>query len=1031
MIIKNKNIYYRTYAAFTVDKNAGNIPNTAVVYIADKKIIYTNGVEFGMTASEDEVSKAYVSKDEHVITDEDGNPEVDEYGVEKKYTGTDLVFTDNDGNVAAQLTINPYRNILSVTDNNGHTGSMYLPQLRFDGYSLQATYDNWENVITLSTLNPSIRIKKFVSEIPHKWHWMRMTDEQLAYWSSSANMYASLQTTVSSAGRVLTKESPLTSWTDTNTIDTSVYYDTQGDYIAADLDTPSSVNFYSNGLADYDFYQWVNDTDTLDCEAGDIIAVGEEGNWKIYSLVEVETAKLTTEYEWKYVADLGADIQNITTVTQTGTSDIAVMTQGAVTRALQDLKKYFKTNIEGLAEYEDIKDLQNQIKALDDTNSLLEAKYSERITQLTATITNKVLKAVTSLEEDMVIVQKAITELRGNDEQLEREITENKDAITALQITVQENKDAIAAHQTKILQLEQQIADVVADFNEQIEGLEQKTENISNNVIESLIATGAAAKDYSSCLAVNNFSEFHDFFTFSDQTSGSLDQDAIAGINIVRLYSATATQATSGCKVSFNLAKQLDTASKNYCLKITCKGENKIVVYDDDNNIAGGSVIGDSVYRTYFIDILTTKDHISQGSTMSFGIDFDALDSGGNHYTDDVYVAYVDVVEQPVDTNILNLELGELSSQITSNSDNIRNLSEQYERVLNTSQAAADGISTINGTLDIVQDALGDEVARATAAETDLYSKIDMISSEYHWQLITDYQASSGDTMTQLTRESPCTSWLSDVLLDEEKLYTTHDLQGYTAYSTDDNDYYYTDENHIYKWVRKSNVIDLSNYFTKDNLVQEVSDNANVVVSGHGIYTAIQSVVDSVDELARESITGKFEVLSIDEYNALYDAEYYWTDTGLGNLDPDADYDQLSSTFAKKYNVVRWSKDTVGSPYSSKGVGPYTLAELTDDNGDYPELNQNYQFIGNSDVTKDYTVWQLTQSITSDRRQSDVYYFVYGGETNSGSSSSSSSSSDDSTPSINVTFDQSTNALMFESSTTVTFNQNTNALIFE
>lgn len=939
MIIKNKNIYYRTYAAFTVDKNAGNIPNTAVVYIADRKIIYTNGVEFGMTASEDKVSKAFVSKNEHVITDEDGNPEVDEYGVEKKYTGTDLVFTDNDGNIAAQLTINPYRNILSVTDNNGHTGSMYLPQLRFDGYSLQATYDNWENVITLSTLNPSIRIKKFVSEIPR-----------------------------------------------------------------------------------------VNDTDTLDCEAGDIIAVGEEGNWKIYSLAEVKTGQLTTEYEWKYVADLGANIQNITTVTQTGTSDIAVMTQGAVTKALQDLKKYFKTNIEGLAEYEDIKDLQNQIKALDDTNSLLEAKYSERITQLTATITNKVLKAITTLEEDMVIVQKAITELRGNDEQLEREITENKDAITALSITVQENKDAIAAHQAKILQLEQQIANV----NEQIEGLEQKTENISRNVVESLIATGVAAQDYSSCLATNNFSEFHDFFTFSDQNSAQLDQDTIAGINIVKLYSATTTQATKGCKVSFNLAKQLETAPKNYCLKITCKGKNKIVVYDNDDNIVGGRVIDTSVYKTYFIDIQTTKEYISQGSTMSFGIDFDALDSDGNHYTDDVYVAYVDVVEQPIDIGALNLELSELSGKITSNSDNIRNLSEEYERVLNVSQAAADGLSTINGNIDIVQGNLNDEVARATAAETDLYSKIDMISSEYHWELVTDYQESSGNTMTQLTKDSPCTSWLTDVTLDEEKLYTTHDLQGYTAYSTDDNDYYYTDENHIYKWVRKSNVIDLSNYFTKDNLAQEVSDNANTVVSGHGIYTAIQSVVNSVDELARESITGKFEVLSIDEYNALYDAEYYWTDTGLGNLAPDAGYDQLSSTFAKKYNVVRWSKDTVGSPYSSKGVGPYTLSELTDDNGDCPELNQNYQFTGNSDVTKDYTVWQLTQSITADRRQNDVYYFVYGGKTNSGSSSSSSDSGSSSTPSINVTFDQSTNALMFESSTTnATFDQNTNALIFE
>lgn len=937
MIIKNKNIYYRTYAAFTVDKNAGNIPNTAVVYIADRKIIYTNGVEFGMTAPEDEVSKAYVSKDEHVITDEDGNPEVDEHGVEKKYTGTDLVFTDNDGNIAAQLTINPYRNILSVTDNNGHTGSMYLPQLRFDGYSLQATYDNWENVITLSTLNPSIRIKKFVSEIPQ-----------------------------------------------------------------------------------------VNDTDTLDCEAGDIIAVGEEGNWKIYSLSEVKTGQLTTEYEWKYVANLGANIQNITTVTQTGTSDVAVMTQGAVTKALQDLKKYFKTNIEGLAEYEDIKDLQNQIKALDDTNSLLEAKYSERITQLTATITNKVLKAITTLEEDMIIVQNAITELRGNDTQLEREIAENKDAITTLQTAVQENKAAIAAHQAKILQLEQSIAGV----NEQIEGLEQKTENISRNVVESLVATGAAAQDYSSCLAVNNFSEFHDFFTFSDQNSAQLDQDTIAGINIVKLYSATTTQATQGCKVSFNLAKQLDTAPKNYCLKITCKGKNKIVVYDNDNNVVGGRVVDTSAYNTYFIDILTAKEYIPQGSTMSFGIDFDALDSNSNHYTDDVYVAYVDVVEQPIDIGALNLELSELSGKITSNSDNIQNLSEQYERVLNVSQAAADGISTINGNIDIVQGNLNDEVARATAAETDLYSKIDMISSEYHWQLITDYQASSGDTMTQLTKDSPCTSWLTDVTLDEEKLYTTHDLQGYTAYSTDDNDYYYTDENHIYKWVRKSNVIDLSEYFTKDNLAQEVSDNANTVVSGHGIYTAIQSVVNSVDELARESITGKFEVLSIDEYNALYDAEYYWTDTGLGNLAPDAGYDQLSSTFAKKYNVVRWSKDTVGSPYSSKGVGPYTLAELTDDNGDYPELNQNYQFIGNSDVTKDYTVWQLTQSITADRRQNDVYYFVYGGKTNSGSSSSGSSS-DSSTPSINVTFDQSTNALMFESSTNATFDQNTNALIFK
>lgn len=1027
MIIKNKNIYYRTYAAFTVDKNAGNIPNTAVVYIADRKIIYTNGVEFGMTASEDEVSKAFVSKNEHVITDEDGNPEVDEHGVEKKYTGTDLVFTDNDGNIAAQLTINPYRNILSVTDNNGHTGSMYLPQLRFDGYSLQATYDNWENVITLSTLNPSIRIKKFVSEIPHKWHWMRMTDEQLAYWSSSANMYASLQTTLSSAGRVLTKESPLTSWTDTNTIDTSVYYNTQGDYIAADLDTPSSVNFYSNGLADYDFYQWVNDTDTLDCEAGDIIAVGVEGNWKIYSLAEVKTGKLTTEYKWKYVANLGANIQNITTVTQTGTSDIAVMTQGAVTRALQDLKKYFKTNIEGLAEYEDIKDLQNQIKALDDTNSLLEAKYSERITQLTAIITNKVLKAITTLEEDMVIVQKAITELRGNDEQLEREITENKDAIAALSITVQENKDAIAAHQAKILQLEQSIANV----NEQVEGLEQKTENISRNVVESLIATGAAAQDYSSCLAVNNFSEFNDFFTFSDQNSAQLDQDTIAGINIVKLYSATTTQATKGCKVSFNLAKQLDTAPKNYCLKITCKGKNKIVVYDNDDKVVGGLVIDSSVYKTYFIDIQSTKEYIPQGSTMSFGIDFDALDIDGNHYTDDVYVAYVDVVEQPVDIGALNLELNELSGRITSNSDNIRNLSEQYERVLNTAQAAADGISTINGNIDIVQGNLNDEVARAKATEADLYSKINMISSEYHWQLVTDYQASSENTMTQLTKDSPCTSWLTDVTLDEEKLYTTHDLQGYTAYSTDDNDYYYTDENHIYKWVRKSNVIDLSEYFTKDNLAQEVSDNANVAVSGHGIYTAIQSVVNSIDELARESITGKFEVLSIDEYNALYDAEYYWTDTDLGNLAPDADYDQLSSTFAKKYNVVRWSKDRVGSPYSSKGVGPYTLAELTDDNGDYPELNQNYQFIGNSDVTKDYTVWQLTQSTTSDRRQNDVYYFVYGGKTNSGSSSSSSDSGSSSTPSINVTFDQSTNALIFKSSTNATFDQNTNALIFK
>jgi predicted nucleic acid-binding Zn-ribbon protein len=118
---------------------------------------------------------------------------------------------------------------------------------------------------------------------------------------------------------------------------------------------------------------------------------------------------------------------------------------------------------------------------------------------------------------------------------------------------------------------------------------------------------------------------------------------------------------------------------------------------------------------------------------MSFGIDFDALDSDGNRYTDDVYVAYVDVVEQPIDIGALNLELSELSGKITSNSDNIRNLSEEYERVLNVSQAAADGLSTINGNLDIVQGNLNDEVARAKAAETDLYSKINMVSSEYHW----------------------------------------------------------------------------------------------------------------------------------------------------------------------------------------------------------------------------------------------------------------------------------------------------------
>jgi hypothetical protein len=185
--------------------------------------------------------------------------------------------------------------------------------------------------------------------------------------------------------------------------------------------------------------------------------------------------------------------------------------------------------------------------------------------------------------------------------------------------------------------------------------------------------------------------------------------------------------------VSFNLAKQLDTASKNYCLKITCKGKNKIVVYDNDNNVVGGCVVDTSVYKTYFIDILTTKEYISQGSTMSFGIDFNALDNDGNHYTDDVYVAYVDVVEQPINIDTINLGLSELSDKITSNSDNIRNLSEEYERVLNVSQAAADGISTINGNLDIVQGNLNDEVTRAKATEADLYSKINMVSSEYHW----------------------------------------------------------------------------------------------------------------------------------------------------------------------------------------------------------------------------------------------------------------------------------------------------------
>jgi len=89
--------------------------------------------------------------------------------------------------------------------------------------------------------------------------------------------------------------------------------------------------------------------------------------------------------------------------------------------------------------------------------------------------------------------------------------------------------------------------------------------------------------------------------------------------------------------------------------------------------------------------------------------------------------------------------------------------------------------------------------------------------------------------------------------------------------------------------------------------------------------------------------------------------EYYWENTSLGDIAPDSTEDPLSAEFANKHNIVRLGTKATGSPYSAKGYGPYTLEELTDENGDAVEVGIYYQFINNEDVSKDRTVWVLVQ----------------------------------------------------------------------
>ena len=52
-MIQNILVRFRTYAAFKAALDAGNISNSSIVFIADRRVIYHNGVEYGVDKSVD------------------------------------------------------------------------------------------------------------------------------------------------------------------------------------------------------------------------------------------------------------------------------------------------------------------------------------------------------------------------------------------------------------------------------------------------------------------------------------------------------------------------------------------------------------------------------------------------------------------------------------------------------------------------------------------------------------------------------------------------------------------------------------------------------------------------------------------------------------------------------------------------------------------------------------------------------------------------------------------------------------------